>query len=156
MAEVTTYEDAFWRGIIIGPLAVLPGVLIPLIIISIARYAQPQKFMGIDEPIQLLASITGVFLLFSLFALFFAYVIVVTYGAIVWLVLLKLGILSLKWMLCFSVLPWVAVGISFFGHDKAGLALGGAYFSILVCALSWYVGLRKLETHNKKMHATSA
>src|SRR5690554_3940346 len=127
MDQSRTVKLAFWRGVILGPLAVFPATILAAFANTVLRLDS----LSFVEALQ--ASI-----MVSIWGICIAYLAIATFGTAVWYVLWRIQRLSLVPLLLASVLP--AALIAVFTKDFAISALV-AYYSLAVCFTGWFVGL---------------
>jgi hypothetical protein len=131
MENILNYKVAFWRGVLVGPLAVFPATLAWAVAGAFLQFS----FVALIDAV-------GASIFISIWGVCIAYVAIASYGSLTWAVLLKANHLSLGPLLVCSVVPAVAIGI--YNKDVVLTALIG-YYSIAVCLASWYVGLRHVQ-----------
>lgn len=130
MDQSKTMKFAFWRGAMLGPLAVFPATVLAAFMNSILNLDS----MSFAEAMQFS-------LMISLWGICIAYLAVVSFGAIVWFALWKVRCLSLLPLLVCSIIP-AAVLVAFTKDITISLIV--AYYSLAVCFMAWFVGLRNV------------
>jgi len=131
MIQSKDVKIAFWRGLVFGPLAVFPATIIAAIF-SITFQRDSLSF-GEAMQTSLMISIWGICI---------AYVLVASFGAVVWYALWRVHRLSLGWLLGCSLIPSALIAVS--TSDK-GFTFMAAYYSLAVCFTCWFVGLRNVH-----------
>lgn len=126
-------QRAFFKGAIIGPLAIVPASIILFIAVSWPVSSLSRLADGL---------ISSLFI--ALWGVCLAYALTFTYGTALWLALLKIRKLNLIWLLVGSLVPSFLVAIY---TQSFGFTVLFAYYSLAVSFSCWYFGLRnKLES----------
>ncbi|RDH82938.1 MAG: hypothetical protein DIZ80_11780 [endosymbiont of Galathealinum brachiosum] len=135
MKEPITMEKllkiTYWRAIVIGPIAVLPTSILLLFISS-----------TLTPEFETTKEIIGNSFFVSLWGISIAYIVVFTYGTFIWHLLLHLKLLSISYLLLASLIPPILLSLI---NTDIELILSTALYSLSVCWLSWFVGLRYLQ-----------
>lgn len=125
------FKSAFWRGVIIGPIAVLPATFF-LILMSIAR-----DFTLIAFFEAILKS-----LVVGFYGVLIAYICMILYGSVVWCFLGSINKLTIASLLIAALVPaFIIVLLS----KEYALSLLFAYYSLSVAIAAWFFGLRKMK-----------
>jgi uncharacterized BrkB/YihY/UPF0761 family membrane protein len=127
-------QVAFLQGALLGPLAVFPASLLLFVAVSIPTLSISAIYDGLFSSI--FVSIWGVCI---------AYLVTFTFGSLLWIILLKIRILSLKGLMAGTLLPSIGVG---FYTQSFGFTFTFAYYSLVVCFSCWYLGLRNIQNQS--------
>lgn len=129
-----TLVTAFLKGALLGPLAIIPASLILYIAVSL-------PFASLDRFTHGLNSSLGI----AFWGMGVAYALTFTYGALLWLLLVKIKKLNLTWLLVGSLLPSLLLVIY---SESMSFAILCAYYSLAVSFSCWYLAIRrrKFET----------
>lgn len=131
MGQSKTVKLAFWRGVMLGPLAVFPATVLA----TLVNVAFQLDSLSLTEALQ--ASVT-----ISMWGICIAYLGVATFGTAVWYGLWLVQRLSLTpLLLCATVPAFVTAALT---RDLVVSAMVG-YYSLAVCFTSWFAGLRNVS-----------
>lgn len=128
MKKNTSIKIAYWRGVLIAPLAVLPATLAWTLGSAVAQFT----YQGLID-----AVFTGLFI--SLWGICIAYIVTATFGSLSWYLLWRFRRLSLSSLLAVSIIPSAITAIT---TTDIVFSLMVAYYSLAVAFSVWFVGLR--------------
>lgn len=131
MDQSRAVKLAFWRGVVLGPLAVFPAT----VLVGFVNTVFQLDSLSLSEALQ--ASV-----LVSIWGICIAYLAVATFGAVVWCGLWSVRRLSLAPLLLCSTIPAFLTAV--FTRDLVVSSMVG-YYSLAVCFTSWFVGLRNVS-----------
>lgn len=135
MKKGCSIKIAYWRGMLLAPLSILPATVLLAVILSILQF-NAKDLLGNAKG--LLAAM-GTSILISIWGTLIAYLANMTFGTLVWYVLLRLGKLSLVSLLVCSVFPSVVFILT---TGNILLSIMTAYYSLVVAFSVWFFGLR--------------
>jgi hypothetical protein len=131
MTQNSAIKIAFWRGVLIAPLAVLPATLIWALIAVVNQFTVQNLIDAIFNVIFI-----------SLWGICVAYVITATYGSLVWYALWRYNVLSLGSLLLAVVIPCAITAII---TTDILFSLMVTYYSLAVVFSFWFVGIRNIK-----------
>jgi len=135
MKQNSSIKIAYWRGVLIAPLAVLPATLFWTLFSAVAQFT----FQSLID-----AVITGLFI--SLWGICIAYIVTATFGSLSWYLLWRFERLSLSSLLIASIIP---SAITVLITKDIVFSLMVAYYSLAVAFSVWLVGLRHVKAITK-------
>ena len=131
MSREKEIKVAFWRGILVGPLAIFPATFL-LALASIASEFTLRKLFE-----SLLQS-----LFVGLYGACIAYIVIIIYGSIIWYFLRLLNKLALATLLLAALAPALIVALL---SREFVFSLLIAYYSLVVAFTAWFFGLRQVK-----------
>ncbi|MEM7378645.1 MAG: hypothetical protein AAF460_14230 [Pseudomonadota bacterium] len=116
MAVINDDGRRFWRGAVLGPLAVFPALWLPLLV-----YALSAEGVSFDTALPSTIGLVG------FVGIVLAYTVTLVYGGLVWALLRATGWLSMGSLTLCALLPGAVFGL---WTQSAGAAGFVAYFSL--------------------------
>ncbi|MCV6622198.1 MAG: hypothetical protein OIF51_10665 [Cellvibrionaceae bacterium] len=135
MKKGYSIKIAYWRGMLLAPLSILPATVLLAVILSILQF-DAKDLLGNAKG---LFAAMGTSILISIWGTLIAYLANMTLGTLTWYVLLRLGKLSLVSLLVCSVFPSVVFILT---TGNILLSIMTAYYSLVVAFSIWFFGLR--------------
>ncbi|MCW4629976.1 MULTISPECIES: hypothetical protein [Marinomonas] len=127
MSREKEIKVAFWRGILVGPLAIFPATFL----LALASIASEFSLRKLFES-----------LFVGLYGACIAYIVIIIYGSIIWYFLRLLNKLALATLLLAALAPALTVALL---TREFVFSLLIAYYSLVVAFTAWFFGLRQVK-----------
>ena len=131
MNEEKEIKVAFWRGVLVGPLAIFPATFLLALGSIASEFTLRKLFESILQS-----------LFVGLYGACIAYIVIIIYGSIIWYCLRLLNKLALATLLSAALAPALIVALL---SREIMFSLLVAYYSFMVAFTAWFFGLRHIK-----------